>query len=476
MNAEPIVGPAGRDIVRCGDGDDVVNAGAGEEIRWGAGNDTIAAGLGDDFADGESGNDTWTAREAPTPGFGLSAGEHGWVDCSRSRKRDSTDRRDGAGGRADPLRCGRMVPGINAAGRRFALVTGACGFVGRHLVRDLIADHDEIWMVDDLSSGRHPDTWLPSLLNQSTGWGDAPRIYDRGRQRVVFVKGNAIEVFGAGIGVLGAPAANNGLSWPQFDEAYHLASVVGGRKKIENEPLEVGIDLAVDSVFFLWAARAERLQRLLYASSSAAYPIELQAEDGAVPLREGYIDFAANRVPMPDMTYGWSKLTGEYLAYVFARSTGVPAWSVRPFSGYGEDQDPSYPIPAIGGRAARREDPLVVWGSSLQGRDFVHIDDCIRAMRSAIRVIEDGSGINIGSGILTTFLKVAEILAALADYEPKVRGTQTRPVSVHARHADSAVSRKLLSWQPKVSLQEGLRRVLHAQEEALATPDRGSAT
>jgi len=328
---------------------------------------------------------------------------------------------------------------------RVALVTGGCGFVGRNLVRSLLADNDEIWIVDDLSTGRHPDEWL------------SPE--DRGR--VTFIEDTAVMVFGA------APDAQP--DWPEFEEAYHLASIVGGRKNIEEQPLQVGIDLAIDSLFFSWVWRSGRVGRVLYASSSAAYPVELQGTDGAVALEEKYIDFASNQIAMPDMTYGWSKLTGEYLAFLLARQHGVPTCSIRPFSGYGEDQDLTYPVPAIAARAAAREDPLVVWGSGHQGRDFVHIEDCVDAMRLAIRAVEDGSGLNIGSGTLTSFLEVARLFADLAGYEPEVHGTQTGPVGVHARYADVTESEKRLDWQPRISISEGFGRVLAARERELAT-------
>lgn len=342
------------------------------------------------------------------------------------------------------------------------LVTGACGFVGRHLVRNLLEEMGEIWLVDDLSTGLHPDRWLPDLIGGQTGAGTSPRVYESGDTKVVFFEADVIALLGPEVGVgAGDPAP---ISWPKFAQAYHLASIVGGRKKIEEEPLQVGLDLAIDSVFFLWAWRSRRVQRILYASSSAAYPVTLQTETGAVALQESSIDFRGQRVGMPDMTYGWSKLTGEFLAYLVAERHGIPACSIRPFSGYGEDQDASYPIPAIAARAAGREDPLVVWGTGHQGRDFVHIDDCIAAIRLAAATIDDGSGLNIGSGRLTTFLEVARTFARLAGYEPEIRGTNSGPVGVHHRYADVAESERRLGWRPSISLEAGLTRVLLAQE------------
>jgi UDP-glucose 4-epimerase len=353
------------------------------------------------------------------------------------------------------------------------LITGACGFVGRNLVRSLLADCEELWLVDDLSTGTHPDTWLPAMLPGAEGSGERPREYAVGTQKVRFFEADVISLLGPSIGV-GAQSPRDEVDWPRFSQAFHLASIVGGRKKIEEEPLVVGLDLAIDSVFFMWASKTGAISRLLYASSSAAYPIDLQEEEGSVPLRESYIDFPNAKIGMPDLTYGWSKLTGEFLTYLLARGEGVPACCVRPFSGYGEEQDTTYPVPAIAARAAAREDPLVVWGSGRQSRDFVHIDDCIVAMRRAIEMIEDGSGINIGSGKPTSFLEVAGTYAQLAGYEPEIKGTGEGPVGVHARYAEVETARKRLDWEPTISLEQGLGRVLAVQESRLrATAQHG---
>ena len=66
------------------------------------------------------------------------------------------------------------------------MITGACGFVGRNLVRSLLADHEELWLIDDLSTGTHPDTWLAEMLPGAEGSGERPREYTVGTQKVRF--------------------------------------------------------------------------------------------------------------------------------------------------------------------------------------------------------------------------------------------------------------------------------------------------
>lgn len=161
----------------------------------------------------------------------------------------------------------------------------------------------------------------------------------------------------------------------------------------------------------------------------------------------------------PDMTYGWSKMTGEYLARIAAERYGLHIACVRPFSGYGEDQDSSYPVPALAARAARREDPFTVWGTGEQERDFIHIDDCVEAMFLALQNISDGSAVNIGSGVPTSFRKVIAVLTGFAGYHPRIQPLIGRPVGVRTRYADTTRMRSVLGWEPKISLEEGLKRV-----------------
>jgi UDP-glucose 4-epimerase len=355
------------------------------------------------------------------------------------------------------------------------LVTGGAGFVGRWLVDALVRDGADIWIVDDLSTGLPPEAWLERAGAPAVEGRNGVALFRPGSGRVSFVHADAVAFFGAQLRIAGFARELGEIRLPRFDQAFHLASVVGGRAKIEGQPLHVGVDLAIDSMLALWVAEAGLVERMLYASSSAAYPVELQGEEGALALDEGAIDFERARISMPDLTYGWSKLTGEYLTHLLASVHGLPCCCVRPFSGYGEDQDLDYPVPAIARRAARREDPLTVWGTGRQSRDFVHISDCIRAMRTAIAEIEDGSAVNIGSGEATDFLSVARILAELEGYEPEVRGTGEGPVGVHARYASVDRAAERIGFSPSVPLREGLRRVLEHQRAQLPESDVAAA-
>ncbi len=342
------------------------------------------------------------------------------------------------------------------------LVSGGCGFVGRNVVKRLLkTTSDHVFMVDDLSIGRHPSQWLDNFSSQKL-----KNIEVIGKEgRLYFWKGdfrNFLFYMRQNPNYL---QETYSLDFEKFSDVFHFAAIVGGRMKIDGDPMMVGLDLSIDSEFFYWITR-HKPERVLYPSSSAAYPTSLQTVEGAVQLKESDIDFNKN-LGTPDMTYGWTKLTGEFLAKIAARHYGVSIVCIRPFSGYGEDQELDYPVPAIAMRAAKKEDPFEVWGSGKQGRDFVHIDDIIDLIEILMDNVNDGSAYNIGSGKLISFLELIDVFASFAGYKPTIKPLLDKPVGVHSRYCDMSLVREKFGWMPKISLEEGMRRVYEAAKKRM---------
>jgi UDP-glucose 4-epimerase len=343
------------------------------------------------------------------------------------------------------------------------LVSGGCGFVGRNLVKRLLkTTNDILFVIDDLSAGTpSPDAWLDDATH--TTHQDL-KLYKGGR--MIYWEGD-FRTFLRNI-------TNNhnyindtyGFNHPKFADTFHFAAIVGGRSKIDGDPMMVALDLSIDAEFFYWVCNYKP-KRVMFPSSSAAYPVDLQTTSHAIALSESDISFDGS-LGQPDMTYGWSKLTGEYLARIAAQYYGISVACVRPFSGYGEDQDLTYPVPAIAARAAKKEDPFEVWGSGQQGRDFVHIDDCIDCILMALDNITDGSAINIGSGKLTSFLEIIELFTKFAGYQPTIKPLLDKPVGVHSRYANMTYVNNTFNWYPKVSTEEGMRRVYEAAVKKVA--------
>ena len=239
----------------------------------------------------------------------------------------------------------------------------------------------------------------------------------------------------------------------KFDLVVHLAAVVGGRAKIEGNPLSVAVDLSIDAEMWQWVIRTKQ-PRVVYFSSSAAYPIDLQRKEAHQKLREA--DINLDNIRNPDLTYGWSKLTGEYLAQ-FAKAEGVKVHIFRPFSGYGEDQALDYPFPSFIKRGLDRDNPFVIWGDGTQTRDFVHISDVVGCVEAAVSMEYDGP-LNIGTGHATSFMDLAEMVAKHSGYFPKYQLLKDKPEGVNWRVADTTEMSKV--YKPKIDLDEGIARAL----------------
>lgn len=301
------------------------------------------------------------------------------------------------------------------ADRPRALVTGDRGFLGRHFTEELRARGYEVTGLDVKASP-----------------GQDCRDFFRGWLR--------------------APSGN----WVHFDLVVHCAAVVGGRATIDGDPLVTAESLSIDAEIFRWAAIAKP-GRVLYFSSSAAYPVGLQTGYSSITsLKESALDVRETLLGMPDQVYGWSKVTGELLA-ARLRDSGVPVTVVRPFSGYGEDQDAAYPFRAILERVRRREDPLTVWGAGEQVRDWIHVDDVVAG---ALAIAESGTvePVNLCTGRATSFMELASLMARAAGYEPVVKPLADKPTGVAYRVGDP--SRMLRYYEPRVDLTDGIRRAL----------------
>jgi UDP-glucose 4-epimerase len=336
------------------------------------------------------------------------------------------------------------------------MISGGCGFVGRNMVKRLYnTTKDRVFFIDNLSVGTEPSTWLDVPLKREV---NGLKIYGED-ERLMYYKADFEEV------VRGLTKDENwfknsfGIDIVDWDDVFHFAAIVGGRAMIDGDPMKVALDLAIDAEFFYWITR-KKPARVLYPSSSAAYPVSKQTEGNTIQLQESDIDFT--NMGQPDMTYGWTKLTGEFLAKIAASHYGVHITCIRPFSGYGEDQDYTYPIPSLAKRAVYKESPFEVWGTGHQGRDFVHIDDVLDCTMRAMDVISDGTAINIGMGRLTSFREVIGIFTKLAGYDTEIKMLLDKPVGVHSRYCNMDFVNKTLGWEAKISLEEGLKRVYQA--------------
>lgn len=300
-----------------------------------------------------------------------------------------------------------------------ALVTGSAGFVGRHMVAALMRSGYTVLGLDLVDGHDCRQIAEP-------GWGE----------------------------------------YGPFDIVVHCAAVVGGRTMIDGSPLELlAEDLSIDAALFRWALRA-RPGRIVYFSSSAAYPVHhqrrgstrrLDERDQRTPLGPDSWTFLS-----PDQTYGWVKLTGERLA-AEANAVGIKTHVFRPFSGYGADQPLDYPFPRYVERALARQSPFQIWGDGGSARDWIHIDDVVGAVLAAID--QDVLGpVNLCTGRATTFDELAAKCMAAAGYQATVEYVTDAPQGVFWRVGDPTKMHEF--YRPRITLEEGIDRAMHGMVTA----------
>lgn len=316
---------------------------------------------------------------------------------------------------------------------RTVLISGAGGFVGRHMARALLDRGDYVMGFDHLPLHRwdvrpegRPGMWAP-------------------------VQMSAVEMFGTG-----EPLSGHMDKW---DLVIHCAFHVGGRAAIDSDRAALAKNLMLDAAMFDWAVRT-RQPRVLYFSSSAVYPTWLQKRDrfdippAGYRLKESDTDADTGR---PDADYGYAKMVGEQLAEN-AREMGVNVHVVRPFSGYAEDQSLDYPFPSIVKRA--RVGDLTVWGPEGQTRDWIHIDDLVAG---ALAVVDQDvqTPVNLCTGIGTEMGELAVMVNRMAGGNAlmdEVEYLTDKPTGVFNRVGDPTLFHTI--YTPKVSIEEGVRRAL----------------
>jgi GDP-L-fucose synthase len=321
-----------------------------------------------------------------------------------------------------------------------ALITGGQGFVGRHLTKKLIETGYEVVSVDSLVEGT--GAIPPQQANESYLTS----------KHFTFIQEDCRAYF------LGEGRNE------KFDVIFHLAAMVGGRLMIENQPLVVAQDLSIDAEMWQWAEK-NISDRVCYFSSSAAYPLEYQGQLNHRTLHETDIHWDEKNIGFPDLSYGWAKLTGEYLGKLALEKHGLKSTIYRPFSGYGSDQDLTYPFPAIMKRALefapKVDERFHVWGSGLQVRDFIHIDDCVERILRTWNKVRPGEALNLSTGVGTNFKELARLaLDSCGKNDVEITSMSDKPEGVFYRVGDTGRQLEIDSNTKVRSIAEGVQEAI----------------
>ena len=243
------------------------------------------------------------------------------------------------------------------------------------------------------------------------------------------------------------------------DEVYALAADMGGMGFISCHHAEILHNNALINWHTLEAARINGIQRYFYTSSACVYPEYRQLDINVVPLKE------SDAYPaQPQDAYGWEKLVTERLCLHYRDDYGMETRIVRfhnifgPFGTWegGREKAPAAMCRKIATAKLTGNHEIEIWGDGEQTRSFCYIDDCtegiFRLMRSDYR-----EPLNLGQDRMININQLADMVADIAGIRIAKKHV-TGPEGVRGRNSDNTLLRQVLSWEPQVSLEEGLAR------------------
>lgn len=309
------------------------------------------------------------------------------------------------------------------AGRK-VLVTGCAGFIGSHLTDALLRRGDEVVGVDNFDpfySPRLKRAFLEGALR-------SPKF--------TLVEGD----------ILDKPLMERAFSEHKPEVVVHLAAKAGVRESIENPELYTRVNIEGTALLLRLSVK-HRAGKFVFASTSAVYG----ARD-SIPFRED------DPCETPASPYGATKRGAEVLCYTFHHLYKLPIVVLRFFTVYGPRQRPDMAVHKFTRQIVRGE-PVTMFGDGTSGRDYTYIDDIIEGVLAAIdRDLGGFKVINLGTDRATRLRDLISVIEEALGMRAKIKQLPDQPGDVPITCASIERARRLLGYEPKVPLEEGVRR------------------
>ena len=262
-----------------------------------------------------------------------------------------------------------------------------------------------------------------------------------------------------------------------IDEVYALAADMGGMGFISAHHAEILRNNSLINIHTLDAARENGAKRYFYASSACVYPEYRQTDANVTPLKENDAYPA-----QPQDAYGWEKLMTERLCTHYREDYGLETRIVRFHNVFGplgtwdggREKAPAALCRKIAHAKLRGDSEIEIWGDGEQTRSFCYIDDCVdgiyRLMRSDHR-----EPLNLGQDRMVTINELADMVAAVARIKI-IKKHVPGPQGVRGRNSDNTRLREVLRWEPRISLEEGLKHTYRwIERQVRAAEHRGAS-
>jgi len=306
------------------------------------------------------------------------------------------------------------------------LITGGGGFIGSHLARYLYSQGHFVRVVDIKFDDYIEEEYCSQRLQLDL------RIFE-----------NCLK-------------ATEGI-----DRVYNLAANMGGIGFITSVFADVMHDNVLINTYMLEAAVRNKVKRFLFSSSACVYPNYKQTESDVEGLREDDV-YPAD----PNEAYGWEKLFTEEMIKAYQKDRGLDVRIVRYHNIYGpegtykggKEKAPAALCRKVAG--ASNPGVLTIWGDGTATRSFCYIDDCVKGTVMLMESDYD-KPLNIGSDRLVSVDELADIIIKISGKKMTKTYDLSEPEGVKGRNADLTLVKKVLGWEPQVSLEEGLEKTFH---------------
>lgn len=309
------------------------------------------------------------------------------------------------------------------------LVTGAAGFIGSNLTSRLVTEGYQVSGIDNFD-----DFYDPALkLNNIAEFIANPKfklfkgdIRDKAFLRSVFNEDKP-------------------------DYVVHLAARAGVRPSIEQPDLYYDVNVN-GTLCLLEVMRECDVKNLIFASSSSVY-----GNNQKVPFSE------TDSVDNPISPYAATKKAGELLCHTYHHLYNFNIYCLRFFTVYGHNQRPEMAIQQFG-RLIEQENIIRMYGDGSSRRDYTYIDDIISGITASINLVSGYEIINLGNNDTVKLIDLIRLIGTIIGKEPMIEELPMQPGDVNITYADIDKAKKLLNYQPKHSIEEGLNKMFHERK------------
>ncbi|MEA1963722.1 MAG: GDP-mannose 4,6-dehydratase [Candidatus Aerophobetes bacterium] len=303
------------------------------------------------------------------------------------------------------------------------LITGGAGFIGSHLVDRLLEEKEEVIVVDNFDDFYNPQIKRDNLKNHLSN----PHL-------------KLLEM-----DIRDKKALEQIFELNEITQVVHLAARAGVRASIKNPVVYEEVNVK-GTLNLLEVCKNKNLKNFIFASSSSVYGVNTK-----LPFSEN------DSLSYPISPYAVTKKTGELICYTYHHLYGIPIICLRLFTVYGPRQRPEMAIYKFT-RLIDQNCKIPIFGDGHSKRDYTFISDVIEGIMSTLKQKFDFQIFNLGSSKPVELKNLVSLIESALGKKAKINRTLEQPGDVPITYADITKAKKLLGYNPKVGIEEGIKK------------------